>query len=130
MKDKILSLRGEGKSYREIQKMLGCSRGLISYYVNPEGKTKTLNRQNKNRFIRRSKYKKLLGGKCEKCGYNKCLDALQFHHRDPAQKDFMVSDFIWGRGNITEKKALEEIKKCTLLCANCHAELHSITYNQ
>jgi hypothetical protein len=130
MKDKILSLRGEGKSYREIEKILGCSRGLISYYINPDGKTKTLDRQNKNRFIRRSKYKKLLGGKCEKCGYNKCLDALQFHHKDPSQKDFMVSDFIWGRNNITEERALEEIKKCSLLCANCHAELHSITYNQ
>ena len=31
------------------------------------------------------------GGKCEICGYNKCIDALEFHHLDPSQKNFLLS---------------------------------------
>ena len=29
---------------------------------------------------------KMLGGKCSKCGYNKCVDALEFHHKNPKEK--------------------------------------------
>jgi hypothetical protein len=61
----------------------------------------------------------LLGGKCQRCGYNKCLRALQFHHLDPEQKCFGIGEpsatRIWFR-------IVEELKKCILLCANCHAE--------
>jgi hypothetical protein len=60
----------------------------------------------------------LLGGKCCRCGYNKCMSALEFHHLDPAQKDFSLSSGL----NSNFKKVLEEIKKCILLCANCHRE--------
>ena len=35
------------------------------------------------------KYK---GGACCKCGYNKCLRALEFHHLDPSKKDFTISN--------------------------------------
>jgi hypothetical protein len=31
------------------------------------------------------------GGKCQCCGYNKYIGALEFHHVDPEQKDFGVS---------------------------------------
>ena len=125
MKEQILKLHTEGKSYREISSELKCSKGLISYYLNPEGKSKHLKRQNKNRYIQRAKYKMLLGGKCENCGYSKCLNALQFHHKDPTQKKFTISDAIFGMGSITEENLQNEITKCSLLCANCHAELHS-----
>jgi len=37
---------------------------------------------------------KILGGKCSICGYSKCIDALEFHHRVPAQKEFRL-----GAGN-------------------------------
>ena len=33
----------------------------------------------------------LCGGKCVACGYSKCIAALEFHHRDPAKKDFPLS---------------------------------------
>lgn len=61
------------------------------------------------------------GGECEKCGYNKCIAALHFHHRDPSQKDFGLSN-----GGITHSwsEFLLEVEKCDLLCANCHAEVH------
>ena len=63
-----------------------------------------------------------LGGKCEKCGYNKNYASLTFHHKDITTKSFPIS----GR-NLTDKP-LEtlylEVDKCILLCHNCHSELH------
>lgn len=64
-----------------------------------------------------------LGGKCSQCGYSKTLDALHFHHLDPKEKSFELSK------NMLRCKAWEvivtELNKCILLCANCHAEVHS-----
>lgn len=60
------------------------------------------------------------GGKCEICGYNKCINALEFHHLDPSEKDFGISN-----GNaIAFEKAKKEVDKCILVCANCHREIH------
>lgn len=61
------------------------------------------------------------GGKCIKCGYDKCIAALEFHHRDPNKKDFGLSMSGLTR---SWKRLLEEAKKCDLVCANCHAEIH------
>ena len=30
---------------------------------------------------------KLLGGKCSICGYDRCVDALEFHHINPSVKE-------------------------------------------
>ncbi len=62
------------------------------------------------------------GGKCQICGYNEYLGALEFHHRDPTQKDFQIST-ITGRKNITDD-IKNELDKCDLLCATHHREVH------
>ena len=62
------------------------------------------------------------GGRCENCGYDRCLDALEFHHKDPTQKDFSISSKGYTRSWDRVKK---ELDKCTILCANCHRELHA-----
>jgi len=61
------------------------------------------------------------GGKCELCGYNKCIQALDFHHLDKFGKDFGISEKGYTR---SWEKVKEEIDKCILVCANCHRELH------
>lgn len=64
-----------------------------------------------------------LGGECQICGYSKCLEALDIHHLDPSEKEF---GFGAIRGNPTSwDKIVIEIRKCILLCRNCHAEFHS-----
>ena len=72
---------------------------------------------------RRKKIKLLLieegGGKCKKCGYNKCPAALEFHHRDPTEKETVNL-----KSCLSMKTLLKEIAKCDLLCANCHREEH------
>lgn len=67
-----------------------------------------------------TKIKKLRGGKCERCGYNTTQKALEFHHLDPSKKDFTISNACFKLEN-----AINESKKCILLCANCHRELHA-----
>ena len=66
-----------------------------------------------------AKIKELRGGKCVRCGYNTCIKALEFHHIDPTQKDFTISN-----DHFKLKEAIEESKKCILICSNCHKELH------
>ena len=61
----------------------------------------------------------LLGGKCCRCGYSRCLRALHFHHTDPDNKSFGLSEKGATRAWVL---VVEELKKCILLCANCHAE--------
>ena len=63
----------------------------------------------------------LLGGKCNNCGYNKCLSALDFHH-SKNNKEGNVASFL---KNNSRQKLLKEVEKCILLCANCHRELHN-----
>ncbi len=61
------------------------------------------------------------GGKCILCGYNKCVRALNMHHKDPSQKEFGLS----SRGLTRSwKKVIQELDKCVLLCSNCHCEVH------
>lgn len=78
-----------------------------------------------NTKIRRFRAKaaaiKYLGGKCVKCGWSGNQAAMQFHHIDPGGKDFVI-------GNAANKSwdAIKiEMKKCVLLCANCHMIEHS-----
>lgn len=63
------------------------------------------------------------GGKCAICKYSKCMDALEFHHINPSEKEFSLGG---ARGSILSwAKILNEAKKCILLCANCHREFHA-----
>lgn len=62
------------------------------------------------------------GGKCEICGYSKNISALQFHHINPQNKKFGLAN----NGIIHPwDEYWEEAQKCILVCANCHAEIHS-----
>lgn len=49
MKEEILKLRSEGKSYSEIKDILGCSKGLISYHCGIGQKEKTSERRRNRR---------------------------------------------------------------------------------
>ena len=70
--------------------------------------------------IRRNKKKKILvdeaGGKCERCGYNEHLAALDFDHLDPTEKSNEVGLLL----SMKIETARAEAAKCRLLCANCH----------
>ena len=99
-----------GKKF--IPKTAAANKRTCCYECMPDGIQIT-----RSMFV--TKIKEQRGGKCEHCGYDKCTGALEFHHLDPAKKDFTISD-----ANFRLNEAIEESKKCILLCANCHRELH------
>ncbi|MBP6931493.1 MAG: hypothetical protein KBD48_01165 [Candidatus Pacebacteria bacterium] len=73
------------------------------------------------RFRAKAAAVQYLGGKCAKCDWSGNQAALQFHHKNPKEKDFII-------GNVSNKSwdsIKIEIQKCILLCANCHMIEHS-----
>jgi hypothetical protein len=57
---------------------------------------------------------------CSTCGESRWW-TLDFHHRDPLEKENNIGDILVRNGR---NKVLEEIKKCIVLCANCHRDHH------
>ena len=57
---------------------------------------------------------------CQRCGYDKCKQAIEFHHIDSSKKDKTVSDMKTH----SEENIFAELEKCAILCANCHREVH------
>ena len=60
--------------------------------------------------------------KCELCGYDQCLAAIDFHHIDPKGKDFPLGKYHY-RYELTDAIQLE-LDKCMVVCSNCHREIH------
>jgi hypothetical protein len=63
-----------------------------------------------------------MGGQCCICGYSKCPWALVLHHIDPAKKAFPLSAI--RASSINWAAIVAELRKCVLLCHNCHSEIH------
>ena len=61
------------------------------------------------------------GGKCKKCNYNKCLEALEFHHIDVTTKEFTLS----GGHCYSWERIRKELDKCEIYCCRCHREIHA-----
>ena len=75
--------------------------------------------------LRRQRYKdrivQVMGGKCQCCGYSKYNGALELHHINPKEKEFSISTKTY----IAWERLENELKKCVLLCANCHREVEA-----
>lgn len=85
----------------------------------------------KNRFLRRKKSEFIIvsGGKCIKCGFEydgKNSACFDFHHRERSKKTFGTNLACFNKYSLLRIK--KEIKKCDLLCANCHRMIHSSEY--
>ena len=63
-----------------------------------------------------------LGGKCNRCGFNGHPGAFHFHHINAELKNHEIN-----ANKLLTKDRWDEIKKCELLCANCHCIEHSNT---
>lgn len=76
--------------------------------------------------LRKDRILYVMGEKCCICGYNKCKAALDLHHINPDEKEFSLSN----QCSISWEKTVNELKKCVLVCANCHREIHYGDFNQ
>lgn len=87
-------------------------------------------RRAKDRYRRYYDFKEIRGWlrsikstlKCATCGESHHA-VLDFHHRDPAQKDNEVNRILRDCGS--RDKVIAEIAKCEVLCSNCHRKLHA-----
>lgn len=105
--------------YKDREKQLEAQR---RHYR--ENKEQYKNRCDKRRKIAREFVQSLKTGGCSRCGYNEYTGCLDFHHKDKKKDKWSnlkrAADDLWG-----EEKILEEVKKCILLCANCHRLEHA-----
>lgn len=74
------------------------------------------------RIDRKRQLIQLMGGRCIRCGYNRSASALDFHHIDRNEKGRGISQLLAVTQSWGFEMALEEAKKCELLCSNCHRE--------
>jgi transposase-like protein len=121
-REKALAARARGATVIRLR----CRHhGETDFYVEPQNAHYKCKRCRKERVAekRRELKDRLVreaGGRCVLCGYDRCLGALEFHHRDRKTKLFGIA--MKGRTKSFEK-LLAEARKCALLCANCHAEV-------
>lgn len=116
MKEEILRLRAEGKSYREIMEILGCSKGTISYHVGPGQKIKTLAKGKQTKARRREEIAKLKNYPCADCKGTFPPECMDFDHIS-GTKIAAISTLI---NTAPWPVVLAELEKCELVCANCH----------
>jgi hypothetical protein len=114
VKEDILRLRAEGKSYRQIQVILGCSMGTISYHCDGVLKAKVLE---KNLTNRQKIYNYKESQPCVDCNLNYPYYVMQFDHRPEETKLFNVSAISSNKW----ETVWAEILKCDVVCANCHS---------
>jgi hypothetical protein len=97
-----------------------CNRKVVKehYYKNKKlylEKNKRYNERKKEWWLElKSKLK------CNRCSENNIV-CLDFHHIDPTVKEGNLSH-IWK--SWSKQRVLDELKKCEVLCKNCHAKEH------
>jgi hypothetical protein len=83
--------------------------------------TKAIAANNKYRKKKREDWQEFKASLCcAQCNFSHPA-ALDFHHIDPSEKEGNVYSYV-ASGQY--KKAYEEVKKCIVLCANCHRVHH------
>lgn len=127
------------KEHRETLKCIDCENELPISEFQKQGTTSagtrkycsrckncfkiyavTKNYDKRKNFINEAKKE------CCVCGYIRYKGALEFHHTKPETKLFEIADTVYKkRKSVTDEMLEEEIKKCVVLCSNCHREYHA-----
>lgn len=116
----IQQLHAEGKNYPQIIEELGCSKSTISYWVgkgNENSRAKEMySRNHIKTFIRNLKETT----PCVDCEELHPYYKMQFDHLPEYEKLFTIAKFY----NYTMDLVviINEIRKCELVCANCHTD--------
>lgn len=109
MKLLICSKHGSVSHFKRLDGSFRCGKCVSLWVTNHRRKKK-------------EKLVELFGGKCLLCGYKRYFGSLDFHHKDPKEKDFSISvkglSYGWDQ-------LFMEAQKCFLLCKNCHAEVEA-----
>ena len=116
-KDNIIKLRDQGKSYTEIQKILGCSKGTIAYHIGDGQKEKARIRQrNLRKDISKYVQEYKQSRPCSDCKKSYPYWVMDFDHL--GNKSFTISSYKGSTSSLEKVKL--EIEKCDVVCSNCH----------
>jgi len=109
----VITIYNYGMPYKDIQKRREAEKRY--YYKNLDlYKNKNINRKKMLlEFVNSLKDKP-----CMDCGGTYPTFVMDFDHRDRKQKVSTISRVI--RDMWSKERILSEIKKCDLVCANCH----------
>lgn len=112
------------KEYREKNRevLLSKNKKYRGEYYTEKYKDKRIARTNEYRRKWYELIKQKGKDRCSKCGYNKCFDALDYHHINPEEKKYNIGHLIC---TTPSEEKMKELDKCICLCSNCHRELHS-----
>ena len=110
----------------EVIKRQGGQNRQICYSCLPDRLSKNERAQVKRALYKERAHKDKLTRGCDRCGYNRCAQALEWHHPND-DKAYEPSNLLRDGTDASYKKYLEEARKCELLCANCHREVHAMT---
>jgi len=103
----------------------------LSCFPPPEKKLTYETKQTRYDCQKRFKQKRKIqmvqafGGKCQLCGYNRYYGSLDFHHKNPSNKDISIS-----QSSLSFEDLKKELIKCILVCSNCHREIHAHLISQ
>jgi len=122
-RETTLAARAQGLS----EVLLSCPRhGEVSHVRDSRGSFRCRRCRAEAVVRRRRRVKQILveeaGGRCRLCGYDGSPVALEFHHLDPREKEFGVASRGVAR---SLNRVRAEVRKCVLLCSNCHAEVEA-----
>ena len=100
------------------------------------GRQKYIKNVKPQRMERKKNLLQMMGGKCSVCGYSRSAAALDFDHLDLDGKTAVtarnhpnkakcrtISHLLAMNNPKAFSEAIEEAKKCRILCANCHREM-------
>lgn len=114
--ESLFHKRGNGlqPNCRDCQNAINRTR----YAGNKETHIKHVRRNKRERIDRFAAWKKTL--QCSLCPetFSRCLD---FHHLDPSHKDFGIAEQV---RETSIEKMKEELRKCAVVCKNCHVKVH------
>ncbi len=109
----------EPKQYNQVR----CDKCKVRQKLSLETRQARTERHNATFVARRLKLIEDFGHRCARCGYNECVEALEFHHVDASTKIFSLTTRGFSK---SPERVKDEAKKCILLCANCHREEHNV----
>jgi hypothetical protein len=117
-KEDIMKCENCEQSFSLEQKGSGGHNRIFCYECMPANPLRIIRNKQRSKLLRdySDKLKKERG--CDECGYKKCARALEWHHTESKKEN--PANLL----NHSLQKYLTEIKKCQLLCSNCHRELH------
>lgn len=107
------------KDFELIKRGSGGNNRIFCYDCVPFNSNRNERNKQRNKVLLEYSNKIKLKRGCDVCGYRKCAKALEWHHPNN-DKEMEPSILL----HYSLDKYLKEIKKCKLLCANCHRETH------